>query len=77
MVELIDIRNRQSVRRRYSFQLRDGHKAAFMCTETTKYRYVESLESALDAPEKWFKANVDSIMKVYGRRDHIQKEDLF
>jgi abelson tyrosine-protein kinase 1 len=73
MVELIDIRNRQSVSRRYSFQLRDGHKAAFMCTETTKYRYVESL----DAPKKWFKANVDSIMKVYGRRHHIQKEDLF
>ncbi|KIM89615.1 hypothetical protein PILCRDRAFT_812439 [Piloderma croceum F 1598] len=63
----------QSVSRRYSFQLRDGHKSAFLCTETTKYRYVEDL----DAPKKWFKANVESIMKVYGRRHHIQKEDLF
>jgi hypothetical protein len=53
--------------------LRDGHKAAFLCTETTKYRYVEDL----DAPKKWLKANVDSIMKVYGSRHHIQKEDLF
>lgn len=73
MFELIDNRNSQSVSRRYSFQLRNGHKAAFLCTETTKYRYVEDL----DAPKKWFKANVDSIMNVYGRRHHIQKEDLF
>jgi len=73
MIELIDIRNSQNVSRRYSFQLRDGHEVAFLCTETTKYRYVEDLV----APKKWFKANVDSTMKLYGRRHHIQKEDLF
>jgi hypothetical protein len=39
----------------------------------TKYRYVEDLI----APKKWFKANIDSIMNVYGPRHHIQKEDPF
>jgi hypothetical protein len=64
---------RQSVSRRYSFPLRTGHKAAYLCTETTMYRYVESL----DAPKKWFKSNVDSIMETYGPIHQIQKEDLF
>ncbi|KAJ6500147.1 hypothetical protein C8R47DRAFT_284025 [Mycena vitilis] len=63
----------QSVSRRYSFPLRTGHKAAYVCTETTMYRYVESL----DAPKKWFKSNVDSIIETYGPVHHIQKEDLF
>lgn len=59
--------------RRYSFPLRTGHKAAYVCTESTMYRYVESL----DAPKKWFKSNVDSILETYGPIHHIQKEDLF
>jgi len=63
----------QSVSRRYSFPLRTGHKAAYLCTETTMYRYVESL----DAPKKWFKSNVDSILETYGPIHQIQKEDLF
>lgn len=37
------------------------------------YRYVDSLE----APKKWFKANVDSIMQIFGAEHRIQKEDLF
>jgi hypothetical protein len=37
------------------------------------YRYADSL----DAPKKWFKANVDSIMKIFGTKHQIQKEDLF
>lgn len=37
------------------------------------YRYVESL----DAPKKWFKANVDQILQIYGAQHRIQKEDLF
>ncbi|KAJ7747345.1 hypothetical protein B0H16DRAFT_1675699 [Mycena metata] len=63
----------QSVSRRCSFPLRNGHKAAYLCTETTMYRYVEHL----DAPKKWFKANVDAIMETYGPIHQIQKEDLF
>ncbi|KAG6855823.1 hypothetical protein H0H87_010489 [Tephrocybe sp. NHM501043] len=63
----------QSVTRRYSFPLRAGHKTAHMFTESTMYRYVESLE----VPKKWFKANVDAIMQIYGPTHHIQKEDLF
>ncbi|KAF7376375.1 Protein kinase domain-containing protein [Mycena sanguinolenta] len=63
----------QSVSRRYSFPLRTGHKAAYMCTETTMYRYVEHL----DAAKKWFKSNIDSILEIYGPIHQIQKEDLF
>ncbi|KAG6819733.1 hypothetical protein H0H93_009207 [Arthromyces matolae] len=63
----------QSVTRRYSFPLRAGHKAAHMFTESTMYHYMEKIE----VPKKWFKANVDSIMQIYGNIHHIQKEDLF
>ncbi|KAG7086098.1 hypothetical protein E1B28_003613 [Marasmius oreades] len=63
----------QGLVRRYSYPLRVGHKAAYLCTESTIYRYVESL----DSPKKWFKANVDAILDVYGSKHHIQKEDLY
>lgn len=59
--------------RRYSHPLRAGHKTAFLYTETTVYKYVENL----DAPKKWFKANVDDILATYGAQHRIQKEDLF
>ncbi|KAJ7772628.1 hypothetical protein DFH07DRAFT_167310 [Mycena maculata] len=63
----------QSVSRRYSYPLRTGHKAAYLCTETTMYRYVENLE----APKKWFQSNIDSIINTYGPIHQIAKEDLF
>ncbi|KAJ7141695.1 hypothetical protein C8R43DRAFT_586859 [Mycena crocata] len=63
----------QSVSRRYSYPLRSGHKTAYLCTETTMYRYIESL----DAPKRWFKANVETIMGQYGKMHQIQKEDLY
>lgn len=65
--------NKQSVGRRYSFPLRTGHKTAYLCTETTAYQYIESL----DPPKRWFKANVDAIMERYGAQHRIQKEDLY
>ena len=37
------------------------------------YQYIERLE----VPKKWFKANVDTIMRIYGQLHGIQKEDLF
>ncbi|KAJ4490744.1 hypothetical protein J3R30DRAFT_3277483 [Lentinula aciculospora] len=61
------------VSRRYSYPLRAGHKTAHLCTETTMYRYVENL----DAPKKWFKANVDTMLEAFGSQHQIQKEDLF
>ncbi|KAL0568180.1 hypothetical protein V5O48_013817 [Marasmius crinis-equi] len=63
----------QGLVRRYSYPLRAGHKAAYLCTESTIYRYVESL----DAPKQWFKKNVDTILEVFGAKHHITKEDLF
>ncbi|KAF8890966.1 hypothetical protein BD779DRAFT_1515523 [Infundibulicybe gibba] len=78
-VGLLTFKNRgdghisKNVSRRYSFPLRAGHKMSYLCTETTMYRYVEDL----DAPKKWFKANVDLILEIYGAQHHIQKEDLF
>ncbi|KAJ3800619.1 hypothetical protein GGU11DRAFT_676882 [Lentinula aff. detonsa] len=62
-----------SVSRRYSYPLRAGHKTAHLCTERTMYHYMESL----DAPKKWFKANVDTVLEVFGSQHQIQKEDLF
>jgi hypothetical protein len=62
-----------SVSRRYTFPLRSGHKTAYLCTETTTYKYVDNL----DAPKKWFKSHVEQILDIYGGQHHIQREDLF
>ncbi|KAJ7249923.1 hypothetical protein C8J57DRAFT_685725 [Mycena rebaudengoi] len=62
----------RSVSRRYSFPLQSGHKMACLVTESTMYRYVETLE----APKKWFKANVDAILQRYRGVHSILKEDL-
>ncbi|KIY70000.1 hypothetical protein CYLTODRAFT_371735 [Cylindrobasidium torrendii FP15055 ss-10] len=58
--------------RRYSHPLRANRKAAFMYTEATTYQYLENL----DAPKKWFETNVDDVLKVYGDKHRIQREDL-
>ena len=63
----------EKVSRRYSYSLKAGHKMAYLCTETTDYRYLVNL----NAPKKWFKTNVDFIMQTYGKQHHLQKEDLF
>ena len=36
------------------------------------YKYIEELST----PKKWFKANVDEILRVYGGSHSITKEDL-
>jgi hypothetical protein len=46
---------------------------AYLCTETTTYKYVDNL----DAPKKWFKSHVEQILDIYGGQHHIQREDLF
>lgn len=66
-------RDTPSFVRRYSFGTRSGHKTAFLCTETTMYRYMDDLAS----PKQWFKANVDDIMAAYAVEHHITKEELF
>ena len=63
----------QTFSRRHSFRLRAGHKAAHLYSESTEYHYMKKLE----APKAWFKANADSILKIYGQQHGIQKEDLF
>jgi hypothetical protein len=79
IVGLLTFRNKgddavsQNVSRRYSFPLRAGHRAAYLCAESTQYRYTANL----DAPRKWFKANIDSIMRTYGPHHPIQREDIF
>ncbi|CAA7263929.1 unnamed protein product [Cyclocybe aegerita] len=62
----------ENISRRYSYSLKSGHKAAYLCTETTEYRYMETL----DAPRMWFQLNVDAILAVYGRQYQIQREDI-
>ncbi|KAH7920215.1 hypothetical protein BV22DRAFT_1098519 [Leucogyrophana mollusca] len=63
----------ESVSRRYSFPLRAGHKTAYICAETTMYRYVDNLDPA----KKWFRHNVDAILQQYAPEHPIQKEDIF
>ena len=60
--------------RRYSVPLRAGHKAAHLFTETTTYRYIE--DPKLSTPKRWFVANVDKILELYGKEHQLQKEDL-
>ncbi len=44
-----------------------------MVTESTVYRYIEDLST----PKKWFKANVDHILDIYGAEHRISKEELY
>lgn len=63
---------RRNISRRYSYPLRAGQKSAYLCTETTVYRYVDNLV----APKAWFVANIDSILDLYGKEHRLQKEDV-
>ena len=63
---------RRNAIRRYTHPLRAGHRTAYLCTETTIYRYIENL----DAPKKWFKANVGTVLELYGGHHPIQSGDL-
>ncbi|OAX38567.1 hypothetical protein K503DRAFT_816887 [Rhizopogon vinicolor AM-OR11-026] len=62
----------EHISRRHPFPLRAGRKAAYICAESTMYRFIEDLA----APKEWFKANVNSIIKEYAPRHPIQKEDV-
>lgn len=69
---------RRAVTRRYTYPLKAGHRAAILCAETTEYRYMRSEQGEqLAAPKRWFKANVDTILKIFGVQHSIQREDLF
>ncbi|KAF8513302.1 hypothetical protein JB92DRAFT_2924631 [Gautieria morchelliformis] len=63
----------RSVKKRYSFPLRAGHKHAYLCTENTTYRYMVDT----DAAKAWFKSNVEKIVLLYGKEHTIQREDVF
>jgi len=63
----------QTISRTHSFQLRGGHRVAYLYTETTVYRYITNL----DVPKKWFQSNIDHIMKIYGREQRLTREDIF
>lgn len=62
-----------NVNRRYSFNLKANHKTAFLCVETTVYKYIEDLST----PKKWFRANIDQILTCYEDDHSITKEDVF
>ncbi|RPD53297.1 hypothetical protein L227DRAFT_617134 [Lentinus tigrinus ALCF2SS1-6] len=69
----LSLRSNAKYARRYSSPLRAGHKAAHLITESTNYRYFADLST----PKKWFKANVDSILAIYGAEHRISKEELY
>ena len=72
-INLINSTNRQSVSRRVSFPIRANHKSSFLYVEQTTYKYVEELE----APKKWFEANIQTILTIYGKEHRLQKEDVY
>lgn len=69
----VDLLCSRSVKKRYSFPLRAGHKHAYLCTEGAVYRYMVNL----DAAKAWFKSNVREIVRLYGRQHKVQREDVF
>ncbi|GJJ14060.1 hypothetical protein Clacol_008317 [Clathrus columnatus] len=62
-----------SVKKTMSQRLRAGHKHAFLFTEFTTYRYMVDI----DVAKAWFKANIKTIWKQYGRQHHLHREDIF
>ncbi|PPR04893.1 hypothetical protein CVT26_012713 [Gymnopilus dilepis] len=50
----------EAIVRRPTFPLKAGHKAAYLYTEITEYRYMLTL----DAPKAWFQSNVDTIVNT-------------
>lgn len=43
-----------------------------MYTESTEYRYLRKVEAA----KKWFKANVEKILEIYGPEHNLDKEGI-
>ncbi|KAF9039833.1 hypothetical protein BJ165DRAFT_1530849 [Panaeolus papilionaceus] len=64
-----------NVSRQCSYHLKKGLTAAHLYTEIMEYHYM-NLDST-EVPKTWFSENADTILKVYGYRHQIQKEDLF
>ncbi|KAI0338659.1 hypothetical protein BDW22DRAFT_693644 [Trametopsis cervina] len=62
----------RNVGRRYSAPLRNGHKAAHLFTESTMFRFINDLGPA----KRWFQANIEDILRVYGQDHPIQREDI-
>ena len=58
--------------RRVSFPIRAGHKSSHLYVEQTLYRYIVELT----APKRWFQANIDRILGLYGTKHRLQKEDV-
>lgn len=62
----------RNIARRYDFLLRAGHKRSLLVAESTVYRYMQSIESS----KKWFADHQETILELYGRKHHLQREDL-
>ncbi|KAF8334168.1 uncharacterized protein EI90DRAFT_3015196 [Cantharellus anzutake] len=62
----------RTIARQYSFLLRAEHHRSMIVAESTTYRYMHSIESS----KRWFAEHQETILKLYGRKHHLQKEDL-
>jgi hypothetical protein len=56
----------------YKFEVHAGRPAAHCFCETPDWHYLEDIHS----PQTWFKASVDSILKLHGKKHNIVKQDL-
>lgn len=61
-----------TVKRTITNRLREGHRHAFLVAEYTTYRYMVDIEIA----KAWFKANIKTIWKVFGRELGLHREDI-
>ncbi|KAI0092226.1 hypothetical protein BDY19DRAFT_587910 [Irpex rosettiformis] len=68
----VDSHSSRNIGRRYSTPLRNGHKAAHLFTESTMFHFIDDLSPA----KRWFEANIDEIVTVYGPDHPIQREDV-
>ncbi|GJE88953.1 hypothetical protein PsYK624_050410 [Phanerochaete sordida] len=64
--------SRQTVSRTHSLPLHKGQKTAHLFVDSAVYRYMVELSAA----RKWFQANVDQILAMFGTEHAIQREDI-
>ncbi|KAH6912074.1 TKL/TKL-ccin protein kinase [Coprinopsis sp. MPI-PUGE-AT-0042] len=56
----------------YKVEVHAGRPAAHCFCESPDWHYLEDIHS----PQTWFKASVDSILKLHGKKHNIVKQDL-
>ncbi|RPD53287.1 hypothetical protein L226DRAFT_572810 [Lentinus tigrinus ALCF2SS1-7] len=59
----------------YSAELNANNRAAYLFTRSTNFRYIDPMN--IDPVKKWFKANIDKILAIYGHEHNLSKENVY